>query len=278
MKTFVFAILCIFVIKLPTNAQYLAPDTHLYSVLPYKIQVSNNVTTVIAFPYTVVNADCGTGELRAEKVAGMENVLKIKAVSPNMDTTNLHVFTADGKIHVFLVIWNASPALTTYDLRDNRPDLAASSPNRYTTAINEKELNILVKTIRNQKGFLHRNRKRFQLKLSLLGIYTHNNILFIKFNVRNRSRLSYDAGWASLYIQDKKIARRSSIQQIPIVPVYMDELPFVDGNNQQQWVIAVPRITIPDKKQLTFELQEHNGGRHITITIRNKDLFKAKAI
>jgi hypothetical protein len=43
-------------------------------------------------------------------------------------------------------------------------------------------------------------------------------------------------------------------------------------------VIIVPKFTIPDKKEFLIELFEKNGGRHLTLQIKNKHLLKAKTL
>lgn len=278
MKFLLYVFVIFLAFNLPVNAQHIDPYSRLNSVLPTKIQVSSNATTVIAFPYTVIDVDCGVGVLRAEKVTGLGNILKIKFSTPSGDTTNLHVFTADGTIHAFEVSWHPAPAITTYNMNLDRSNPVALSANQYTTEINEKELLSMIEEVKTRKPFLHRTNRKFQIKLSLHGVYVHNNILFLRFQISNRSRLAYQAGWTSLYIADKKTARRSSVQQLAVSPVHTDALPFIEGKHRQEWIIAIPRTTIPDRKKMTFELHEQNGGRHITITIRNKILFKAQKI
>jgi conjugative transposon TraN protein len=278
MKYLLFCLLNIIIFGLPAAAQTMQPGARLYSLLPYDIQVTDKATTVISFPYTVLDADCGSEHLRAEKVPEKVKVIKVKAAAPLTDTTSLHVFTADGSIYAFKVSYR--PALSTliYDLRGPAPQTGTFTSNLQIAPLNERELKTDLEKIQTDRKFLHVANRKFKIKLSLQGIYAHNNTIFLKFRVVNRSRLSYQAGWARLYIQDKKVARRSSVQQISIQPVYTDALPFLEGKAGQEWVIAIPQTTIPDKKQLTFELQEQNGGRHITLTIRNKDLFKARPL
>ncbi|GEP97689.1 DUF4138 domain-containing protein [Chitinophaga cymbidii] len=278
MKYLLFCLLSIVIFSLHAAAQTMQPRTRLYSLLPYDIQVTDKATTVISFPFTVLNADCGSENLRAEKVPEKVNVIKLKAAVPLTDTTSLHVFTGDGSIYAFKVSWRPTLSTLTYDLREAALQTGTFAGNLEVAPLNERELKTGLEKIRTGRKFLHASNRKFKLKLSLQGIYAHNNTLFLKFRVVNRSRLSYQAGWASLYIQDIKVARRSSVQQIPIQPVYLDALPTLEGKSSQKWIVAIAKATIPDKKKLTLELQEQNGGRHVTLTIRNKDLFKARSL
>jgi len=52
----------------------------------------------------------------AQKQPGVENVLKVKAARKDFPPTNLHVFTADGRVYAFDVSYSPNPPQTTYDL------------------------------------------------------------------------------------------------------------------------------------------------------------------
>lgn len=278
MKYLLFCFLCLTIYGRHAAAQTLEPNARLDSILPYDIQVTDQATTVISFPYTVLNADCGNESLRAEKVPEKANVIKVKAAVPFTDLTSLHVFTADGGIYTFKVSYRPALSTLTYDLKVPAPQTGIFAGSLPIAPLNERDLKADLEKIKSGKKFIHISNRKFKLRLSLQGIYAHNNTVFLKFRVVNRSRLSYQAGWANLYIEDKKVARRSSVQQIPIPPKYTDALPFLEGKAGREWILAIPQTTIPDKKRMTFELQEQNGGRHITLTIRNRDLFKAKSL
>lgn len=257
------------------KAQPDGKNEELHSLIPYKIQVTNKATTVIIFPFSIVDADCGISELRAEKIQGISNVIKIKSTIENMPNTNLHVFTSDGKVYVFEVSWHPSPHITTYDLYESKHFQNENLPIQFTSSLNEKEIKEKVEKAKMKESFLHRTKRRFQISLTLQGIYQHEQLLILKFILNNHSRLSYQAGWARFYISDKKVGKRSSVQELCITPIYADELPDIAGDSSQQWMAVIPKTTIPDKKKLTFVLQEKNGGRHLTLTIKNRHLFKA---
>lgn len=248
----------------------------LFSITPYQIQVSDKATTIIAFPYSILDADCGIEDLRAEKVGKMPNILKIKAARENINNTSLQVFTADGKFYVFQVSYNPTPPVIAYGIGDQ---LTSNNVKRFvshSSNVNEEELNTLITKVRSAPEFLNRKNRKFHMKLGIAGTYIHDDLLFVKFRISNKSNISYYADWTHIYLQDKKIAKRSSAQQLSIEPVYKDSQPHIEGNQDDVWIMVIPMITIPDKKELIFEMQEHNGGRNITISIHNSDIFLAK--
>lgn len=259
-------------------AQSTSTNFYLQNKEPFKIQVTNKATTVIAFPFAVLNADCGNGDLRADTVPGIPNIIKIKSAIPNLDTTNLHVYTADGTIHCFNVSFQPTPAITTYYLASDQELVSGDIPVLLTAGFTERELKDIVTTIRQHTPFMNHTRSKFELKLTLEAIYFHNRLLIFKFKIRNQSNIPYLPAWANLYMLDKVIAKRTSVQQLNLQPIYSDLLPEIPGKKEQSWIIAIPRTTIPNNKKMWLQLQEQNGGRRINISIRNKDIFRARAI
>jgi len=43
-------------------------------------------------------------------------------------------------------------------------------------------------------------------------------------------------------------------------------------------VFALDKFTIPDQKQLTIQLMEKNGGRHMELNVQNKAIVRAKPL
>jgi hypothetical protein len=65
---------------------------------------------------------------------------------------------------------------------------------------------------------------------------------------------------------------------VVIAPVYQDTLPSIDGFNSRQWVVMIPKMTIPVTKRMQLLINEKNGGRILTLEIHNKDLLRAKPL
>ena len=80
-------------------------------------------------------------------------------------------------------------------------------------------------------------------------------------------------------IVDKKVAKRTAIQETIVTPVrsYNEEL-VINGKSTVRTVYTIPQFTIPDDKMLIIELMEKNGGRHQTVRVENSDIVAAKVI
>ena len=61
---------------------------------------------------------------------------------------------------------------------------------------------------------------------------------------------------------DKKVAKRTAIQEQVIVPLRaFNYVTAVDGKSKERTVFTLPKFTLPDDKQLVVEMNEQNGGK-----------------
>jgi len=80
------------------------------------------------------------------------------------------------------------------------------------------------------------------------------------------------------YIKDEKKAKRTASQEIEIQPIYVKgDTSTIKGEAKSLIVFALPKFTIPDKKYLSVQLMEKNGGRNLQLHIGNRIIIKAKS-
>jgi len=113
----------------------------------------------------------------------------------------------------------------------------------------------------------------------LNGIYIRDNIIFYHFRMRNASNINYDIDFLRFYVQDKVKVKRTASQEVDKKALYVyGDQDHVPANTTQDVVYALEKFTIPDAKRLYVEMFEHNGGRNLELSIRNKTIVKAKLI
>jgi len=267
---------------LEAYSQPVPNDLPPYSaIVHYKLMVGYNTTTVLIFPAPVNQADRGYKDIIAQIQPGVENVLKVKAARRDFASTNLHVFTSDGKVYAFDVSYISNPAQTTYDLTklsvENDSDTAQSGIITFTQKpIDKALLEINVEKSKKSKSFFSTSIHKYRMKLRLQTIHLADNIMFFGFEIANRSNLPYNIDFTKVFIQDQQKVKRSSVQDREITPLYKDTLSTIPGNAVVKWVVAVPKFTIPEHRHFVLEIYEQNGGRHLTLEIKNRQLFEAR--
>jgi len=144
--------------------------------------------------------------------------------------------------------------------------------------VNNQQLAMNVEKVREAKPFFSSSTNEYRMKLQLRSIYLSDNLLLFGFEITNRSHLPYNIDFTRLCIRDKQKVNRSSLQEREITPLYKDTTTKVLGMATVNWVVAVPKFTIPDHRQFVLEMYERNGGRQVSIKVTNRQLFKAKSL
>ena len=69
--------------------------------------------------------------------------------------------------------------------------------------------------------------------------------------------MPFNVDYISFCIVDKKVAKRTAIQEQSIAPLRAyNQIMVIDGRKTERTVFALPRFTLPEGKQLLVELNE----------------------
>ena len=140
---------------------------------------------------------------------------------------------------------------------------------------------LIMKSIhrQNKREVKHIGCKRFGIQYLLKGIYTHNGLLYFHTEIKNRSNIPFDVDYITWKIVDKKVAKRTAVQEQIVLPLRAQNYAtLVPGRKSERTVFTMAKFTIPDGKCLVVELNEKNGGRHQSFVIENEDLVRANTI
>jgi len=257
---------------------------------PHGLEVTYDKTVHIIFPSAVRYVDLGSPNLIAGKADGAENVIRVKATVKNFrQETNLSVITEDGSFYTFNVKYANEPLLLNVEMTDfihdgeevNRPNNAMDIYLKELGSESPMLVRMIMKSIykNNKREVKHIGCKRFGIQYLLKGIYTHNGLLYFHTQIKNSSNVPFDVDFITFKIVDKKVAKRTAIQEQVIFPLRAYNYAVrVAGKKDESTVFAMDKFTIPDDKQLVVELNEKNGGRHQSFIIENEDLVRAKVI
>ncbi|ATR95038.1 conjugative transposon protein TraN [Porphyromonas gingivalis] len=266
------------------------PLTFNRMIPPYALEVTFSKTVHIIFPAAIRYVDLGSADLLATKADGAENVLRVKAALRDFSrVSNLAVITEDGAYYTFNVKYSDEPVKLSIEMADFiRDGEAVNRPNN-AMDIYLKELGsespLLVRLImqsiykNNRREIKHIGSKRFGIQFTLKGIYTHNGLLYFHTQLNNASHVPFDVDYITFKIIDKKVAKRTAIQEQVITPLRAyNHLMCAGGKKTERTVFTLPKFTIPDDKHLVVELHEKDGGRHQSFTVENADLVRARVI
>ena len=269
---------------------YTKKITYDRMIPPYGLEVTFEKTVHIIFPAEISYVDLGSSNILAGKATGSENVIRVKAAVRGFETeTNMAVITNDGSFYTFNVKYADEPEKLNVEMRDfmhdgeavNRPGNALEIYLRELSNESPKLVHLINRAIYkdDKRHIRHIGSKRFGIQYLLKGIYTHANLLYLHTQIRNESNVPFDVDFIRMKIVDKKVAKRTAIQETVIYPVRAYNYAMnVRGNKTERTVFVIDKITIPAGKQLVIELFEKNGGRHQQFVVENSDLIRARVI
>ena len=259
-------------------------------VTPYGVEVTFAKTVHIIFPATIKYVDLGSADIIAGKADGSENVLRVKAALRDFSReTNLAVITEDGSYYTFNVKYADEPTKLNIEMKDFLHDGEAVNRPNNSQEVYLKELGsespllvrLIMKSIHKDDKRLvkHIGCKRFGIQYLLKGIYTHNGLLYFHTELKNSSNVPFTVDFVSFKVVDRKVAKRTAIQEQVIVPLraynYVTE---IGGKSRERTVFTLPKFTLPDDKQLVVEINKQNSGRHQQFTVTNAELVRARVI
>ncbi|MDR1202212.1 MAG: conjugative transposon protein TraN [Tannerellaceae bacterium] len=266
------------------------PVTFNRMIPPYVLEITFNKTVHIIFPAAIRYVDLGSADLLAAKADGAENVLRVKAALRDFSTeSNLAVITEDGAYYTFNVKYADEPVKLSIEMTDfihdgeavNRPNNAMEIYMRELGSESPLLVKLIMKSIykNNDREIKHIGSKRFGIQYTLKGVYTHNGLLYFHMQLKNSSNVPFDVDYITFKIVDKKVAKRTAIQEQVIMPLRAyNNLTTIGGKKTERCVFTLPKFTIPDDKILVIIINEKEGGRNQSFMVENADLVRAKVI
>lgn len=257
---------------------------------PYGVEVTFDKTTTIIFPSPIKDVDLGSANIIAGRANSSDNVLRVKAAIRGFEQeTNLSAITEEGSFYTFNIRYADEPVKLNIEMKDfmhdgdavNRPNNSLEIYLKELGSESPKLVHLIMRSIyhTDKRLIKHIGSKRFGIQYLLKGIYSHNNLLYLHTQIKNESNVPFDIDFIRFKIVDKKVAKRTAIQETVIIPLRAyNRVTSVYGNSSEKTVFTIEKITIPDDKKLIVELFEKNGGRNQSFTIENEDLVRAEKI
>ena len=257
---------------------------------PHGLEITYDKTVHVIFPSPIKYVDLGSTNLIAGKADGAENVIRVKAARKHFrNETNMSVITEDGNFYTFNVKYADEPLLLNVEMCDfihdgetvNRPNNAMEIYLQELGSESPRLVRLIMKSVHKQdkRRIKHIGCKRFGVRFLLKGLYTHGDLLYFHTEVRNATHVPFDVDFVTFKIVDKKIVRRTAMQEQVIYPLRaFNYVIRVEGKKDERTVFALPKFTIPDDKKLVVEMYEKQGGRHQIFEVDNEDLVRAETI
>ncbi|WP_268225182.1 MULTISPECIES: conjugative transposon protein TraN [Flavobacteriaceae] len=278
MKTKInYRILILSVLVLFIGKSGMAADLEMVRTIEaFPVSISTNKTTNLIFPYAIRSVDRGSRDALVQKAKGVENILQVKAATRDMVETNLTVITADGKLYSFLLRYDPDPTTLNYSFGNREVSEVAFSPGNINESVLKKYSKVAAG---KKKKFQGVKEKKYDIKLQLTGLYVKGDIMYYRLHIENGSNIRYNIDQLRFFIRDRNKTKRTTYQEEEITPLYTyKNTEVVEGQSEEDIVIALPKRIIPNQKHMVVQLMEDHGGRHVQMKVKNRKLMKATVL
>lgn len=268
----------VFIILLLLSRLWLQAQEPVEAGTAFLLALTTTKTTTLVFPGAVRHVDRGTAAVLVQALPEAENILLVKAGREAFAETSLTVFTRDGKLYVFTVVYQRQPAQLVYHLTEEYAAEGKGRENRVapTTALLQQSLQLAARQPQIMGGL---TKAKTKMKAQVTGIFIQEDVLFFPLRLHNRSFLDYEVDFLRCFVRDNRKGRRSSAQQreLPLLQVW-GATPTVEGKKEKYLVLALERVTLPSNQHLFIELGEKNGARNLLLKIPGRKLVRAKPL
>lgn len=253
------------------------------SITPYSIAVSYYKTSHLIFPYAIKSVDRGSASVLAQKAKGVDNILQVKAGKPDFHQTNLTVITTDGQLYSFLVDYANEPSILNFSFSKDSVSSATEPTEKAQavvsgTPLNEASFQAITDEVCRQKRFLHIRSREQKMRLSLESIWLKDKVMWLAFQLQNKSLIDYSPDYVRFFVRDKKRGKRTAVQEAEITPLYGKADSAVEGEQSKKVVFAFQPFTIPKTQELVIQVGEQNGGRSLVLPVSHRVLLKARLL
>jgi Bacteroides conjugative transposon TraN protein len=223
--------------------------------------VTTNKTTSLIFPFAIKHIDRGSNDIIVQQVSEADNILLVKASGKDFPETNLTVITGDGSVYNFSVDYQNSPA----EFVKRLPSQSSASVATYANSILDNP--------KTSHGMADHN---WDMIVRVSGIYIKENVIYYQLQFNNLSPIDYDIDFVRFYIRDKTKSKRTANQENELIPLYIaGNTASIKAASKSVIVVALQKFTIPDAKYLAIEINEKNGGRNLSMRVKNRKIMKA---
>lgn len=234
------------------------------------VYVSQDKITHIKFHKQIASVNPVNGTLSFE-VSGQ--AIALKTTSNNFVPTDFVVNTVDGKQYTFDLIYS-------YGRAGKHVNAIHPEKNIKSKKATVKELSLGEKFRKQKRIKTIDKASNGKVKSKVAKILVSGDSLFFKIHLENRSNINYDIDFIRFYVRDLKTAKRTVTQERELYPVvsFGKKLNTVNSAAYCNYVYTLKKFPLSKDRGLFIEIYEKNGGRHLYLEIKRKNITRAKSI
>ena len=241
------------------------------------VYISTMSTTHIRFSSELKYVDLSNKVLSARIVEGSKDIVAVKAKEAFEFTTTMSCLEADGRLHTFIVAYDASPEVLIVDMRRSsvrpgmtdriKPGMADLS--RWTPDVAEV-LDSL------EREIYHIGDVAYDIKILCENVIIKDDVTYIVLSIENSSAVSYSMSSPRFVIESKRKTKRGLVYEKQLFPKHTSGETVTAPGTVSRMEFSFDKVTLVKGQVFRIYLYEEGGPRNFVLSFVVRDLRKSR--
>ena len=245
------------------------------------VYISTLSTTHIRFSSELKYVDLSNKVLSARLVEGSKDIVAVKAKEAFDFTTTMSCLEADGRLHTFIVAYDASPEVLIVDMRRSpvrpgmnprvtdliKPEMADLG--RWTPDVTE-----VLDTL--ERKIYHIGDVAYDIKILCENVIIKDDVTYIVLSVENCSAVSYSMSTPRFVIESKRKTKRGLVYEKQLFPKHTSGESATAPGTVSRMMLSFDKVTLAKGQVFRIYFYEDGGPRNFVLSFGMKDLRNSR--
>jgi len=273
----------------------------------HDVNVLKEYTSILIFKSEIVNIINGNEiDFLIEKDPNAFSkdktlTLKVFPESTTQKGTNLIVFTKDGNIYDFNLIFKKplklihhialndahsaipvneqiiteQPVEEEYSIKSRKEPKKQINKEISIPTLVEDEMDLVLqnckKTSNRKKRLFQNLSKSYNVTLSIADMAYSEDKLYMYFDIRNKGGQAYDVAYMRFFLSTNEEDITITTQKDPIDVYYIHNNPIrIEGKSKHKFIAVIDKTSINQNKAITVRIKEKGGERDLNLNIKDQ--------
>ena len=240
------------------------------------VYISTMSTTHIRFSSELKYVDLSNKVLSARIVEGSKDIVAVKAKEAFEFTTSMSCLEADGRLHTFIVAYDASAEVLIVDMRRSpvRPEMTDMTKPRVTDLVQE-DLDEKVGVLDTlEREIYHIGDVAYDIKVLCENVIIKDDVTYIVLSVENGSAVSYSMSSPRFVIESKRKTKRGLVYEKQLFPKHTSGETVTAPGTVSRMEFSFDKVTLVKGQVFRIYLYEDGGPRNFVLSFGVRDLAR----
>ena len=245
------------------------------------VYISTMSTTHIRFSSELKYVDLSNKVLSARIVEGSKDIVAVKAKEAFEFTTTMSCLEADGRLHTFIVAYDASPEVLIVDMRrfPVRPGMTDMINPRVTDMIKPERADLgrwtpdvteVLDTL--EREIYHIGDVAYDIKILCENVIIKDDVTYIVLSIENSSAVSYSMSSPRFVIESKRKTKRGLVYEKQLFPKHTSGETVTAPGTVSRMEFSFDKVTLVKGQVFRIYLYEDGGPRNFVVSFGEGDM------